>query len=330
MSLADLQLSEWAAFSDADARAYCEALAVALPLPVAFTGLADHGFAGRQFRLACFEYDGAAFSLLPGGDVRLGFDPDRFRPTAEQEASYADTEAEYGIGMDLRRYLRSVTTNPRSVTLEAFLLERKPREIGLEPLSLDAPEVRQLLQEYKVHSVQSENRDGIIRVVREKRGSVMAWRIVEKNRHCVLSDLETQGCRLLTADEWEYACDAGAETLFRWGNDCPVDRYPTDVAPWEFGRSEAATRRPVDPKWSLHLAPNLFGLEIAQTPYDWEVVAEEGMVRGGDGGCNICGGIGFFMGWLPLASAYWDPHITEMLQEDLSQSYLRRVIPLDL
>ncbi len=36
MSLADLQFSEWAAFSDAEARAYCQALEAALPLPVAF------------------------------------------------------------------------------------------------------------------------------------------------------------------------------------------------------------------------------------------------------------------------------------------------------
>lgn len=87
MSLADLELSEWAGFSAEQARAYCEALAAALRLSVAFKGLRIHSFAGRQFRLARFEYDGASFSLLPGGDVKLGFDPDRFRATAAQEAS---------------------------------------------------------------------------------------------------------------------------------------------------------------------------------------------------------------------------------------------------
>ena len=232
--------------------------------------------------------------------------------------------------MDLRSYLRSITTRPRQVTLEPILLEVKPREIGLEPISLETPEVQRLLLENPVHSVQSQNRDGTIRILRGRDGSVVAWRILESTRRGVLVGLDAQGCRLPTADEWEHACGAGAETLFRWGDFCPSDRYPTEMDPWDFGRCSASTRDHERPEWALHLAPNLFGLEIAQTPYAWEIVAEEDMVRGGDGGCNVCGGVGFFMGWLPLASAYWDPHIQEILPEDLSQSYLRRVIPLDL
>jgi len=29
---------------------------------------------------------------------------------------------------------------------------------------------------------------------------------------------------------------------------------------------------------------------------------------GGDGGCTICGGAGFFIGWLTLATAYFEEH----------------------
>jgi hypothetical protein len=42
----------------------------------------------------------------------------------------------------------------------------------------------------------------------------------------IQADLEATGFRLPRSDEWEYACAAGARSLFRWGDDCPSDRYP--------------------------------------------------------------------------------------------------------
>jgi uncharacterized protein (DUF1697 family) len=51
-----------------------------------------------------------------------------------------------------------------------------------------------------------------------------------------------------------------------------------------------------------------FGLLIASNPYNCELVAEIGVTRGGDGGCTICGGAGFFIGWLTLATAYFEEH----------------------
>lgn len=58
--------------------------------------------------------------------------------------------------------------------------------------------------------------------------------------------------------------------------------------------------------WDLHRRPNAFGLSIASDPYKFELVAEVGTTRGGDGGCTICGGSGFFMGWLTLATSYFE------------------------
>jgi hypothetical protein len=53
---------------------------------------------------------------------------------------------------------------------------------------------------------------------------------------------------------------------------------------------------------------------------------------GGDGGCNICGGAGFFLGWLPLATAYANPHcaVGSTTEENIADEYhrVRRVIPL--
>jgi hypothetical protein len=53
--------------------------------------------------------------------------------------------------------------------------------------------------------------------------------------------------------------------------------------------------------------------------------------RGGDGGSSICGGVGFFMGWLPLASAFFDQYSSSAPGDGVLQSgfsFARRVLPL--
>jgi len=103
-----------------------------------------------------------------------------------------------------------------------------------------------------------------------------------------------RGFRYPTSDEWEYFCGAGAPTLFRWGDHVPCDRYPIDER--------------VPPYWNAHRQANALGLLIASNPYDCELTAEVGVTRGGDGGSMICGGAGFYVGWLTLATAYFEDH----------------------
>ncbi len=107
----------------------------------------------------------------------------------------------------------------------------------------------------------------------------------------LLQEITEDGFRFPTSDEWEYACSAGSRTIFRWGNNCPVDSYPIDDKC----------------KWDIHRRRNAFGLNIASNPYNYEFCAEPNIIRGGDGGCTICGGVGFFIGWLTLASAFVAP-----------------------
>jgi hypothetical protein len=80
-----------------------------------------------------------------------------------------------------------------------------------------------------------------------------------------------------------------------------------------------------------HRRPNAFGLFIASDPYKSELVFEPGISRGGDGGCTICGGAGFFVGWLTLATAYFEKDFCEHdPTESITPGYTvaRRALPL--
>lgn len=103
--------------------------------------------------------------------------------------------------------------------------------------------------------------------------------------------LRREELRLPISDEWEYACGAGSRTLFRWGNMTPAFTIPHE------------SQKVVE--WNLHLQSNAFGLLIARDPNQWEMCAKPGLMRGGDGGVALCGGLGTFAEWLTLASAFY-------------------------
>ncbi|MCX5174950.1 hypothetical protein [Streptomyces virginiae] len=104
--------------------------------------------------------------------------------------------------------------------------------------------------------------------------------------------LAAHGLRIPGPDEWEHACGAGAGTLFRWGNECPLDEP-------SYGSGGVRHR------------PNAFGLHIAYDSYGTELSGDPTAVHGGDGGEAVCGGYGDLLGWLPLATANRNPYAAE-------------------
>lgn len=101
-----------------------------------------------------------------------------------------------------------------------------------------------------------------------------------------------RGLRLPGADEWEHACGAGARTLFRRGDECPLDEAPYGAG-------------------GIRHEPNAFGLRIAYDSYAAELSNDRGAVHGGDGGTAVCGGYGSLLGWLPLATAHRNADMAE-------------------
>jgi formylglycine-generating enzyme required for sulfatase activity len=139
-----------------------------------------------------------------------------------------------------------------------------------------------------------------------------AWLVEEVSHQDEVDRLAFRGQRLLSPEEWEYACGAGASTLFRWG----------DVQP--SGRPHMAVSGP-------HLLTNAFGLDIGQNPFQDERTADPDAVRGGDGGRMACGNLGDFVEWLTLATAFRDPYYEAWLKEpgnSVDKMMVRAAIPI--
>jgi hypothetical protein len=311
-----LTLDRWDGLSPKECAVLARQLAQELPAGFAFRSVNLYKLGRQKHHVAEYDYGGASFALIPGGAVTLGYDADRpWKPTREERESWQDTVEEYGVERTLQEYIAGATLRPRAVELRPFLMETAASELGWDPVPADDPdmkEIRRFFEEmrrdYKAmqrelgekakephEATLSMPGGSSVRVRRAPDGTLTVERAAARTDPMVAARLARAGFRRPTSDEWEYACGAGAATLFRWGDHAPCDRYPVGSGP------EGAD-------WNLHRQPNAFGVYIASNPYKYELVAEPGITRGGDGGCTICGGAGFFVGWLTLATAYFEEH----------------------
>lgn len=78
--------------------------------------------------------------------------------------------------------------------------------------------------------------------------------------------------------------------------------------------------------------PNFFGISIGYDPYKKEMITDEkGKIgfKGGDGGGNICGGLGIVLGFLPC-SPYYKSQEYETIDENNyvngNYEFIRRII----
>lgn len=316
----DMSLDRWECATSAEREAIARQLAKQLPSGFAFRSIRTHRLGGRQHHVALFQEGNASFALIPGGAVSLGYDAHRpWEPNPDELESWQGTAEDYGIDKTLQEYVAEATLPGRRTELAPFLIETVAGELGWETIGVDEPEVQEILRKHgsPKQVVEVSRGNNSTRVRREADGSVIAERSLPQTHAELAGKLRASGFRFPTSDEWEYACGGGSRTLFRWGDHVPCDRYPTDISPEEAAwrrqwvLSGGALEYPLEgfaSDWDHHRRPNAFGLFIASDPYKSELVAEVGTTRGGDGGCTICGGAGFFVGWLPLATSYFEEH----------------------
>lgn len=87
---------------------------------------------------------------------------------------------------------------------------------------------------------------------------------------------------LATEDEWEYLCNGGARTLFRWGD--TLQGVLSEIYRVGAVGSEEKNR--------ILEQPNALGIFIAYDSYKNEIIDDLSCTKGGDGGCSLCGGDG--------------------------------------
>ncbi|MEV4755531.1 hypothetical protein AB0J86_10510 [Micromonospora sp. NPDC049559] len=312
-----VQLRRWWTLDDVEAGAL--AASIAERVGATLVGVAPHEYAGRPGRTALFELRGRRYAFVPGAEAGLGYDGTRFVPTPEQRESFAVAADEYGLQSGLQEFVDSMTSPPRTAEVPPMLVSVEAVDAAETPVPPDHPHITELLAKMRGTLRDHPQPPEITwyqqaRVVLGHDWTVRAaWLIEVPTYGAAVERLAAAGQRLLTPDEWEYACGAGAATLFRWGDDSPPDDpYSSATGP--------------------HRLPNAFGLEIGQDPYRDERTADPEVVCGGDGGGMLCGGAGGFLSWLTLATAYRDVEHGRWAHErdgDASGLLLRPVIPLD-
>lgn len=287
MSHADLSAARWQELSDESAVRVARVIARENQLDL--VGVRDHEYAGRRQRIALFERAGLRLSLVPADRVVLGYDGAGFVPLPGQAASYAESASEYGLPA-ITELIDSMTSPQRVAELPAMLVAVEALDAGVTEVAADDPRVQALAaRAIPGRTAVTSGPGGKVKAEFDETGQVRRARVVKPVSYGdAIAEAASLGVRPATPDEWEYACGAGARTLFRWGDDTLDDGYPFDH------------------RAGPHREPNLWGLMIGQDPYRHEWTTEPGIVCGGDGGGATCGGSGFFLGWLTLATAYRD------------------------
>ena len=124
---------------------------------------------------------------------------------------------------------------------------------------------------------------------------------------------------LATEDEWEYLCNGGTRTLFRWGD--TMDNVITEI--YNIGTSNQSEEK------SILGQPNMLGLLIAYDSYKNEIIDHTLYTKGGDGGCSLCGGNGAIY-VLPCYTAFYRQSMDDFDDTSLEDGYFcyRQIIRL--
>jgi hypothetical protein len=141
-----LRVAEHCEMNHSEREAAARVLAAELPTGYVFQGVVPFSLGDHQHEIAMFDFEGVTFALIPGGQVRLGYDSNRnWEPTPEERESFMSMAEAYGITHSLGEHLSTKTSSPRNVEFRPFLLESVAGGVGWEPIAADDPEVREIV-----------------------------------------------------------------------------------------------------------------------------------------------------------------------------------------
>ena len=270
-----------------------------------FLGLHTFDRWGQSCTTGIFKKDGREFVFVPGDTVTLGWEQFAVGLNQESREELEYLFREWEMEQDPTELIGESMAPVRQVAIGPMLAGRELEEINWEPVKLEDPRLRsEWLEDFRQFAL--TDRDSLTLAGRarfERDGD--SWQVSLYHEVDYLdfqNRLQKQGFSLPTTDEWAYLCGGGCRTLFPWG-----DGLDYSMRLHWFEDMDEDENRPYDME-----EPNFFGLSIAYDPYMREVVQADRLTTcGGDGGCNICGGLGPFLGFLPCS-----PHCKPEVQED--------------
>ena len=295
------------------------------------------------------SHDGIDFVFVPGDTVKLGLNcgnkqlQDIFNKENLAELAYPfvdgyedevyseedvlikirDTLADEEIVFNIENYIKNIFTQEGEFAIHPLLVQKDYSETCWSPIPDDM-------------LIQNKEWQNMIKKAEEKdisevmvHNTVCLYKTDDSNWYGklyeettfkkLLQDIKDNGYSLPTQREWEYLAGKGCRTIFPWGNN--ID-FSMNLKHMEWMDN--------DGEYTLE-KENFFGLIIGDDPYCREIVYDEGRFsyKGGDGGRNICGGLGVVWGYLPVSPYFQDCEM--VIGDNINGGYdfFRRVIRIN-
>ena len=251
---------------------------------------------------AVFKYRESESVFVPGDIVILGYEgfpKNLSNESLEQLKYFSENPNEF-----LEEYIRENFSKVRKVTIKPMLVERDLQTVAwkksdLEELKEYDSDLLKDYNEFKSSDYNSLTLDETARFTKiEDKIEIELYDYITYDELC--ENIKHDGFSLPNLDEWEYLCGGGCRTLFPWGDDI------------DYNMNLLYFSKEGNNKYDLE-EPNFFGLSIAYDPYKMEIIeADELTFKGGDGGCNVCGGFGEFLGYLSCSPYYTQEHMNSI------------------